>query len=60
MTRTRTILGWLLTGCVALCALPAAAHAEGDFTFGSQWWYQNHPESKYQEFRDLPRGAFLE
>jgi MtrB/PioB family decaheme-associated outer membrane protein len=60
MTRTVKILGWLLAGCVALCALPAAARSEGSATFGSQWWDQNHPEAKYQEFRDLPRGGFLE
>jgi MtrB/PioB family decaheme-associated outer membrane protein len=40
--------------------LPGAGRADGHFTLGSQWWTQTVPEAKYQEFRQVPRGAFLE
>ena len=53
----------LLIGTLVTAALLAPAHvvrAEGEFTFGSQWWSQTHPEALYQQFRVIPQGAFLE
>ncbi|MBI5836493.1 MAG: MtrB/PioB family outer membrane beta-barrel protein [Candidatus Eisenbacteria bacterium] len=54
---------WTLLACLAaVCLFGAApARAEGDFlTYGSQWWDQTAQEAKYQEYRDIPRGGFLE
>jgi MtrB/PioB family decaheme-associated outer membrane protein len=59
MRTTKLALMALVCG-VALVALPAASRAEGEATFGGQWWNQSQPEAKYREFRDLPRGPFLE
>jgi len=36
------------------------AAADGYVTFGTGGWYQSAPEAKYQEFRAVPRGVFLE
>lgn len=49
-------------GCVAaLTALwSASAYAQNYATFGGQWWTQNANEAKYQEYRDVARGGFLE
>lgn len=49
-------------GCAAvlaaLCSTPAFS---GDYvTFGAQWWTLNAPEAKFQEYREVPRGGFLE
>ena len=41
-------------------ASPAFADSDGQATFGWQGWLQTAPEAKFREFRDLPRGAFLE
>lgn len=38
----------------------AAVASESHFTFGTGWWSQSAPEAKFQEFRVVPRGAFLE
>ena len=46
------LVGWTLR-------VPAV-HAGGEATFGGQWWDQTAPEAKYQEFRVVPRGGFLE
>ncbi len=56
---TRSLLARLLAG-LALSALPALALAEGEVTFGTQWWDQDHPEAKYNEFREIPNGGLLE
>jgi MtrB/PioB family decaheme-associated outer membrane protein len=62
MTRMHWMRWMLLAGLVAVCLFGApAARAEGDFvTFGSQWWNQTAPEAKFQEYRDVPKGGFLE
>jgi MtrB/PioB family decaheme-associated outer membrane protein len=39
---------------------PAHADTEGHATFGSQWWTQNQNEAKWEEFREVPLGGFLE
>ncbi|HEU4724270.1 MAG TPA: MtrB/PioB family outer membrane beta-barrel protein [Candidatus Eisenbacteria bacterium] len=50
-----------LAGAGALLLLwGTPAFADGEVTFGSLWWDQTEPEAKYQEFGDLPRGAYLE
>ena len=43
-----------------LSARPAHADTEGHATFGSQWWTLNHNEAKWEEFREVPLGGFLE
>src|SRR5580765_7342777 len=43
-----------------LSAGSAIADSEGQATFGAQWWWQSAPEAKYREYRELPRGGFLE
>ncbi len=48
------LAGGLVSGAAS------AAFAGGEATFGSQWWDQTAPDAKYQEFRQVPRGAFLE
>ena len=51
----------LFAACaVALCASARPVKAEGSIMLGDQWWTQTAPESKYQEFRDIPHGPFLE
>jgi len=52
-------------GVLAACAMVLGAHvravnADGSFTLGDQWWLQTAPEAKFREFRDVPRGPFLE
>lgn len=60
MTTPKSVL---MTAVVVGLALTASAHsarAESEVTFGGQWWSQTQPEAKFQEFRDIPRGPFLE
>jgi MtrB/PioB family decaheme-associated outer membrane protein len=35
------------------------AQSDGSVTLGGGFWTQNNPEAKFNEYRDLPRGAFL-
>ena len=53
--------GFLLpvTALLLLAATEAFA-AEGEVTFGTQWWNQTKPEAKFQEFRDIPNGPFMD
>ena len=37
-----------------------SAGESSEVTFGSQWWTQSVMDAKYQEFREVPRGGFLE
>src|SRR5512143_4021604 len=39
---------------------PSARSADGEITFGSQWWSQTANEAKYQEFREVPKGGFID
>ena len=39
---------------------PSVRGADGSVTFGTQWWNQTHREAKFEEFRDIPNGPFLE
>lgn len=43
-----------------LGASQAHADSDGQATFGGQWWSQTKKEAKFQEFREVPRGGFLE
>ena len=45
---------------VLLSALAGVAYADGEVTFGTQWWDQSTREAKYQEFGDYPNGPYLE
>jgi MtrB/PioB family decaheme-associated outer membrane protein len=36
------------------------ASASGEVTFGAQNWWQSVNEAKYQEFREVPNGAYVE
>lgn len=60
MVRTVIALTGLFVAIVLGAAAPAFADTDGSLTFGSQWWTQTAPEAKFQEFREVPRGAFLE
>jgi MtrB/PioB family decaheme-associated outer membrane protein len=53
--RTASLAGLFAIGCLS----PAFA-AEGWVVGGSQWWDQSALDAKFQEFREVPRGAFLE
>ena len=50
--------------CGMLASVPVPATYADDeanqVTFGSQWWTQSIADAKYQEFRQLPHGGFLE
>lgn len=60
MARFRTAMRIALACGVALIAA-AGARADGNqFTIGGQWWDQSAPEAKYQEFREVPMGGFVE
>lgn len=45
---------------VLLLAPAGQAIADGNATFGTQWWDQTSREAKYQEFSDIPNGPFLQ
>jgi putative beta-barrel porin MtrB/PioB len=53
---------WALPAMLVLLvtAAGAAYAADGEVTFGTQWWDQTTREAKYEEFRDIPNGPFLE
>lgn len=61
MTTRRLAVAMSLACGLAVAGLFAPARAdENHFTIGSQWWSQTAPEAKFQEFRQVPRGGFLE
>jgi len=41
-------------------ASPARADVDGFFTAGTMWWAQSANEATFQEFREVPQGAFVE
>src|SRR6185369_9805362 len=57
--RARQALLFVLAAA-AFAASTARADTDGQATFGWQGWNQTAPEAKFREFRDLPRGGFLE
>lgn len=51
----------LLTTLLLIIAMAGAAYgADGEVTFGTQWWNQTEREAKFEEFRDIPNGPFIE
>ncbi|MEK7330674.1 MAG: MtrB/PioB family outer membrane beta-barrel protein, partial [Candidatus Eisenbacteria bacterium] len=50
----------LACGMVVSVMSPEVRAAQSEFTIGGQWFDQTVPEAKYQEFREVPRGTFLE
>ena len=50
----------ILAAGTLLLAWSAAALADGYVAGGTQWWYQSQEEAKYQEFREVPQGLFIE
>lgn len=50
----------LACGMVVSVMSSGARAAENEFTVGGQWFDQTVPEAKYQEFREVPRGAFVQ
>jgi MtrB/PioB family decaheme-associated outer membrane protein len=59
--RTDRLAFVMIAACaVALCASARPAMAEGSLVLGSQWWTQTADDAKYQEFRDVARGPFVE
>jgi len=59
MRRSMWLAATLAAGAV-LAGWSAAARADGYVTGGTQWWYQSQEEAKYQEFREVPQGLFIE
>lgn len=47
------------TAFFALGCAPGIALASGEAELGAQNWWQTAREAKYQEFREVPNGAFL-
>jgi MtrB/PioB family decaheme-associated outer membrane protein len=54
------ILTALACGMVVSVMSPELRAAQSEFTIGGQWFDQTLPEAKFQEFREVPRGGFLE
>jgi hypothetical protein len=50
----------LAGGMVVSAMSPEVRAAENEFTIGGQWFDQTLPEAKFQEFREVPRGGFLQ
>jgi MtrB/PioB family decaheme-associated outer membrane protein len=59
-TRKLAVAMSLASGLVMSGLMSPARAEENQFTIGSQWWTQTVSEAKYQEFREVPRGGFLE
>lgn len=61
MNPHRTIR-WALPAMLVLfvAAAGAAYAADGEVTFGTQWWDQTSREAKFEEFRDIPNGPFIQ
>ena len=60
-TRSHAVKAALACILLASASVPATwAGEQSEATFGSHWWTQSVNEAKYQEFRELPRGGFLE
>ena len=61
MATLRTMAVTALACGMTVSALTMDARAEGNqFTIGGQWWDQTAPEAKYDEFREVPMGGFVE
>jgi len=61
MATLRTMAMTALACGVVVSAVTVDARADGNqFTIGGQWWDQSVPEAKYDEFRQVPMGGFVE
>ena len=60
MNTHRSIQRALPAMLVLLLASAGQAFADGEVTFGTQWWDQTTREAKYQEFSDIPNGPYLQ
>lgn len=57
----RMIAAWAAAGGVALLSTQGGAlAADGEVTFGTQDWNQSEREAKFEEFRAIPMGPFVE
>ena len=60
-TQSHAVKAALACIMLASASIPAVHAGEtSEATFGSQWWTQSRNEAKFQEFRKVPRGGFLE
>lgn len=59
-TLGRLMIAALAGGLVVSAMSPEVRAAENEFTIGGQWFDQTLPEAKFQEFREVPRGGFLQ
>ena len=60
MKRPIGMVPFLAAVALLLTGSGAALAADGFVTTGYQWWDQTQPEAKYQEFREMPQGLFVE
>jgi len=59
MRRSIRIAATIAAGAL-LAGWSADARADGYVEGGTQWWHQTQEEAKYQEFREVPQGLFIE
>ena len=59
-THRMAIVATLACGMVVSAWHPEVLAADNEFTIGGQWFDQTVPEAKFQEFREIARGGFLE
>ena len=60
---TRRVVAVSMTLAVGMIVSAFGSHvwaADGNVTFGGQWWSQSANEAKYQEFRYVPLGGLME
>ncbi len=68
MNAKMMVRGFCVVACVSWALFPSVTRAQDEqpsvppnhVTFGGQWWDQTRPEAKFQEFREFPRGGFIE
>ncbi len=56
--KARMIL-MVVLAALLLAASQVCAQSDGSVTIGAGFWSQSYPEAKFNEYRELPRGAFL-
>lgn len=54
------IISTIVLAASLLVASQVLAQSDGAATFGGNWWSQTNPEAKFQEYRSLQRGGYLE
>src|SRR5512145_1535117 len=53
-------LRFMVLAAATLTASACLAETDGQVTFGAHWWRQTVNEAEFREFREVPRGGFLE